>query len=91
MSSKFFQGQLQRFMQETPSFYYDISQKLKPLVFSFMVRAEIGRKWQPKPWTVQLQPSSGRIGQVFISPAIVIRRTKNVNFCVRINSAIEFD
>ena len=35
-----------------------------------MARAEIGRKWRPKPWTVQLQPSSGRIGQVFITPAI---------------------
>ena len=69
MSSKFFQGKLQRFIQETLSFHYDISQKLKPLVFCFMARAEIGRKWRPKPWTVQRQPSSGRIGQVFISPA----------------------
>ena len=60
MSPKFFSGQTSTFLTKT----------IKPLVFCFVARAEIGRKWRPKPWTVQLPPSSGRIGQVFISPAI---------------------
>ena len=66
----FFQAKLQRFMQETLFFHFDISQKLKPLVFCLVAWAEIGRKWRPKPWTLQLPPSSGRIGQVCISPAV---------------------
>ena len=76
MSSKFLSGQTsKRFIQETLSFHFDISQRLKSLVFCFMARAEIGRKWRPKPWTVQRPPSSGRIGQGFF---LLLQQTKQV-------------